>query len=89
MGMRVFKAEVPVDDQWHPIHAPRVVHVHHQYPRTVTLWFESLPSDDPNVPTMEFCVYGTGHPVPIDAAYVGTTHDGPYVWHLYQRPITP
>ncbi len=29
-----------------------------------------------------FTVVGTGHPVP-DGEYVATTHDGPFVWHVF------
>lgn len=28
--------------------------------------------------------FGTGHPIPDDALYVGTLQEGPFVWHLYE-----
>lgn len=31
-------------------------------------------------------VYGTGHPIPAGAVYVGTWDDKPFVWHLYELP---
>lgn len=27
--------------------------------------------------------FGTGHDIPKGAKYVGTTFDGPFVWHLF------
>lgn len=31
-----------------------------------------------------FRVVGTGQEIPGDAAYVGTAHCGPYVWHVWE-----
>jgi hypothetical protein len=31
-----------------------------------------------------FCVHGTGWEISEDAAYVGTTQDGQFVWHLFE-----
>jgi len=39
------------------------------------------------VPTeRRFQWYGTGHPIPATAVYVGTIVDAPYVWHLHELP---
>lgn len=33
---------------------------------------------------IQFFVVGTGHPLPLDAdTYIGTAHDGAFVWHIY------
>jgi len=29
------------------------------------------------------CVFGTGHEVDVEAAYVGTTQVGEFVWHVF------
>ena len=46
-----------------------------------TLWMEV----DPHAEKVErtFTIVGTGHDVPDDAGYCGTTLDGSFVWHLY------
>jgi hypothetical protein len=32
-----------------------------------------------------FKLFGTGHNVPGNFAYVGTVDEGPFVWHLFER----
>ena len=32
-----------------------------------------------------FVAVGTGHPIPTAATYVGTWHDGPFVWHIFEE----
>lgn len=46
------------------------------------LWAEV----DTDVPTSEreFVMVGTGYTVPESTSYVGSTQDGPLVWHLYE-----
>jgi hypothetical protein len=43
---------------------------------------------DPDVlsVTRRFEIFGTGHPLPAEdeCCYVGTTQDGPFVWHLFE-----
>lgn len=40
----------------------------------------------PPMETWTFNVYGTGHQIPDHAGeYVGSTQNGPFVWHLYGR----
>lgn len=31
-----------------------------------------------------FAIFGTGHEIPLSAAYIGTISEGVFVWHLYQ-----
>lgn len=35
-------------------------------------------------PTFRLTVLGTGHPVDDNLVYVGTFHEGSYVWHLFK-----
>lgn len=37
-----------------------------------------------------FIICGTGNPMPDDIPfplYVGTVHDGPFVWHIFHSPL--
>lgn len=43
------------------------------------------PQDGPSEPRT-FEVYGTGHDVPGDRAYVGTVQSPPFVWHVFEVP---
>ena len=45
---------------------------------------------DPKAPTTKryFGVFGTGHDCPEDG-YVGTTHAGGFVWHIFEAPAEP
>lgn len=48
-----------------------------------TAWFEV--DTTRHVQTRTFQVFGTGHSIPANAEYLGTTMmDDPYVWHLYE-----
>lgn len=49
---------------------------------TLCLWA----SVDPEAPiqTRQFHVVGTGHNVDPKWTYVGTTQQGPFVWHLFE-----
>ena len=38
------------------------------------------------VGTQELLIVGTGHLVPDGAEHVGSTVDGPFVWHVYRMP---
>lgn len=91
---RVWKVDVPVDDQVHayrlPTHA-RVIHVacqHFDAPAPVGLVQVWLEVDDAEpLAERRFIVHGTGHPVE-KGEYVGTGIEmsGRLVWHVYQRP---
>lgn len=41
---------------------------------------------DPEAPmeSREFRVAGTGHPLVVNEHYLGTSHAGPLVWHLFE-----
>jgi hypothetical protein len=89
---RVFRTELPVDDQWHyrAINGP-IVHVATRHETAVELWF----IDDTDAPVHDraFRVVGTGQPIaPALAHYVGTavTPSGQFVWHVFEheRPTT-
>ena len=60
-----------------------IVHVNEQngFP---TMWVLV----DDCAPTMEriFFICGTGDAIRRDAKYVGSVHDGEYVWHIFEIP---
>jgi hypothetical protein len=80
----MYRYEVPVDDQAHEFRLTcHPVAVANSRWGTVEFWAEH--ADDPGV-TRWFRAFGTGHPLPEDAQWVGTcprTPDG-LVWHLYE-----
>jgi hypothetical protein len=41
---------------------------------------------DPEAPKEDryFIVVGTGHPLPEDCKYIGSTDHGPFVWHAFE-----
>ncbi len=49
---------------------------------TPCLWIE-VHQDAPSE-IRSFIIHGTGHPIPIAEAYLGTCFDGPLVWHVYE-----
>lgn len=68
-----------------PLHVEaRRLGVGMQAPHLVDFWVEH--DDDLPAATRTFQVFGTGHPLPPGARYVGSTArtaDG-FVWHLYE-----
>ena len=46
-------------------------------------WAEFDTLDNERLPA-PFQVFGTGHNIPSDAMYMGTTQQPPFVWHLYR-----
>jgi len=87
-GERIYRFEVPVDDQWHEFTLwgdPLAVEC--RDPSVVEFWARH--HDDPIVPGVvrSFVVVGTGHRVPKDARYWGTAivPGGQLVWHLLER----
>lgn len=81
----IWKISVPVDDQRHIFDLPPgpIVHAGRQHRSgQVEVWVE-VDSDQPPEP-IAFQCYGTGHPIPADADYIGTSIDGPFVWHVYE-----
>lgn len=85
----MFRYMVPVDDQPHGFRltGDPVAVAATADSRTVEFWAEHATATGP-VPLRAFQVFGTGHPLPDDARWVGTcarTPDG-LVWHLYEIP---
>ena len=80
----VHRYTVPVDDHWHRLELPGpVLHVATRDPQVVELWCEVRVA--PAAP-VRLRVFGTGHPIPDEAVYVGTALSpfGGLVWHLYR-----
>lgn len=87
MTRRMYRYEVPVDDKPHPFklggHPGRVEAVGSGATHVVEFWAQH---HDGYGLTRHFQVFGTGHPVPGDATWRGTTGrtaDG-LVWHLFE-----
>lgn len=100
MSHRIYRYEIPVDDQWHTLRlSGPIVHVDCRDVRTVELWAwaGAQPEHD-----RELRVYGTGHEIDIPededkwVHHLGTalspTGPGPFsqpygqiVWHLVER----
>jgi hypothetical protein len=81
----VWKYTVPIADAVASLVMPalaQIVRVGTQEPGQVTFWAEVSP-DGPTV-LRGFRVYGTGHTIAPGDEYVGTTFEGPFVWHLYE-----
>lgn len=84
--MRVFRYEIPVDDQVHEFELTGpVLHVASRHRAVVEFWAEFR--GDLPVEKRAFQVYGTGHYVNDDATYQGSAFDAStnqLVWHLYE-----
>ena len=83
---RIYRYEVPVDDQWHTFQLsgnPLAVNCRHM--TTVEFWTRSN-NVDPGL-ERSFIVVGTGHPIPAETHYWGTAvaPGGMLVWHLLER----
>lgn len=92
---RVLRYEISINDQPTTIPAGKVVHLSEYRLNTVTgernrveVWVEVLVGGSwpavQNFPTQRVQIFGTGHPLPVDALHLASTLDGPLVWHLYQ-----
>lgn len=83
--MRIFRYEVPVDDDWHPVRCAPALHVACRDPRVVEFW--AHPIEDEEIPMRAFRVYGTGQDIPSrGVTYVGTAlAPGGLVWHLMAK----
>lgn len=84
-GQRIFRFEVPVDDEWHVITSRHPLHVFCRDATTVEYWAWSGPDDIGDARTYK--VIGTGQVIPDNVAYVGTAvaPGGALVWHLVRR----
>jgi hypothetical protein len=89
---RVFKYEVPVDDQWHefPELNGDVIHIDAQTPYVVRFWAINYDEGSPALlgrpdGPRRFRVYGTGQPLPECPHLVhGSAVVGALVWHLVE-----
>lgn len=50
-------------------------------------WFEE-PNPDSSPFTRTFIVVGTGHEIPENTLWVASWQHPPFVWHLYEYPMT-
>lgn len=85
MTTRIYRYEVPVDDQWHTITCGPPLHVACRRHDVVEFWAYPLGEGaDKFVDEQRFRVYGTGHPIPDEVIHVGTAlTPGGLVWHLH------
>lgn len=82
--MNVFRYEVPVDDTWHDITLTGpILHVASRNYLKVVYFWALAGVGSPY--TARLRVYGTGHPIPLDAVYRGTAIAEPLVWHLFEQ----
>lgn len=86
----VYKYQIPVAEKPSELVMPAgavIVTVGTQQPGMVTLWAESADQPTAAAAARMFVTVPTGVDVHDDTArYVGTAHDGEYVWHLYEIP---
>lgn len=87
---RVFRHEVPVDDQWHEFELTGpILHVATRHYDRVEFW--TIADLGGPVRVRTFRVFGTGQPLPDDAAiYIGSafTPSRNLVWHVFERDVT-
>lgn len=92
---RVLRYEIPIDDNFHEIPAGKILHLSEYRHKNITgerarieVWvevtFEGAGVVFPIIGLQRVQVFGTGHPLPEDAAHLATCLDGALVWHLYQ-----
>lgn len=82
-GTRIFRYEVPVDDQWHMHHCFTPLFVGARRLDVVEFWAVEWPGAK-----RQFRVIGTGHATPEEGMeYRGTViaPGGLLVWHLMER----
>lgn len=87
-GLRIYRYAVPVNDRWHKIRLTGpVLHVGGRSQSVVEFW--ALAGRWPEPQHYEFCVFGTGQPLPAEGwQYVGTVVHHELVWHLVVRRLT-
>lgn len=79
MTRRIWKYELPVDDDKHLIPA-HIVHVRAQSANLIEVWSEVDPDRMNN---QQHQVFGTGHEIPERAQYRGSVEIGQFVWHVF------
>lgn len=87
MSRTIWKFEIPVDDRWHEVNMPAPAKIVHAacvgaY-GTVWVWAEVTP-EGKETDARKLRVFGTGHPIPDEATYVGTAPSAPFIWHVYE-----
>jgi hypothetical protein len=81
----VYRYVVPVNDEAHEIElSGPIVHVAARSMGNVEFW--ALVGEQESL-VRTFQVFGTGHPLPHQAKYIGTALAGPLVWHLFELLI--
>lgn len=82
---RIYRYEVPVDDQWHSIHdcGEPLSTAARWSETTVEFWAWNTPTEQPRL----FRVFGTGHTIPEGTVHRGLVfvRDGLLVWHLIEK----
>ncbi len=84
---RVFKYQIPVQDAPTRLELPvgaTIVDVGVQHAGKICLWAEVPILTSEQTTRRYFAIVGTGHDVPHRGTHVGTVHNGPYVWHVYE-----
>lgn len=97
MARKVFKyGPLEIKDDVQLIHLPvsaKIVHVGSQSNGYISIW-AIVDEDSTEVTSVkQFQIFGTGHPIPEDAQYVGTSiqgtpvtlQNGSLVWHVFER----
>lgn len=81
---RIYRYEVPVDDEWHAIECSPALHVDCRELTVVEFWAHPAPE---GTKARKFRVYGTGQEIDKAAMYVGTAlaPGGGLVWHLMAK----
>jgi hypothetical protein len=87
MTKRIFRYEVPVDDQWHHIRCGPILHVDCRHPAYVEFWAVPVDDEEDDVEDHRLRVFGTGHEMDAELVYEGTAlAPGGFVWHLMCDP---
>lgn len=85
---RVLRFEIPIDDQPHKLPSGRVVMVSENrrgFPNRVEVWVDTEEGENlARGTSQKLQVFGTGHPVPEDALWVGSCRADPLVWHVFE-----
>lgn len=80
---RVFRYDVPVDDEWHGFNLTgEVLHVGARRLDVVEFWALAIDALGLEPRRRLFRVYGTGQPA--EGTYVGTAVHPALVWHLFE-----
>jgi hypothetical protein len=89
MVQKVFKYDIPVNDEWIELELPdgaEIVHVASQYGTVNEIQMWVLLDPDLAQTPRYFRVFGTGHEIPPEAKFRGTciVAEGHLVWHLME-----